>query len=35
MEGAYHIDLQSDAKPFALTAPRRIAPLMDKVKTEL
>ena len=36
MEGAYHIDLQSDTKTFALTAPQRIAiPLMDKVKTEL
>ena len=36
MEGTYHIDLQSDAKPFALTAPWRIAiPLMDKAKIEL
>ena len=36
MEGAYHIKLQLDAEPFALSTPRRIAlPLLPKVKQEL
>ena len=36
MEGAYHIKLQPDAEPFALSTPRRIAlPLLPKVKQEL
>ena len=33
MEGAYHIKLQPDAEPFALSTPRRIA--LPKVKQEL
>ena len=36
MEGAYHIKLQPNAEPFALSTPRRIAlPLLPKVKQEL
>ena len=36
MEGAYHIKLRPDAKPFALSTPRRVAlPLLPKVKQEL
>ena len=36
LEGAYTIDLNDDAKPFALTTPRRIAiSLLPKVKAEL
>ena len=32
----YHIQLKHDAKPYALTTPRRVAiPLMPKVKQEL
>jgi len=32
----YNIQLDSDARPFAVSAPRRVAlPLMDKVKAEL
>ena len=36
MERAYHIKLQPEAEPFALSTPRRIAlPLLPKVKQEL
>ena len=36
MEGAYHIKLQPEAEPFALSTPRSIAlPLLPKVKQEL
>ena len=36
LEGAYTIALNDDAKPFALTTPRRIAiPVLPKVKAEL
>ena len=36
MKGKYHIKLKSDATPFVLTTPRRIAiPLQPKVKAEL
>ena len=36
MKGKYHIKLKSDATPFILTTPRRIAiPLQPKVKAEL
>ena len=36
LEGAYTIALNEDAKPYALTTPRRIViPLLPKVKTEL
>ena len=32
----YHLQLKHDAKPYALTTPRRVAiPLMPKVKQEL
>ena len=34
--GEYHIHLKDDAKPFALSTPRRVAlPLQPKVKKEL
>ncbi|KAK7884427.1 hypothetical protein WMY93_027550 [Mugilogobius chulae] len=36
MEGEYKIELKEDAKPFALTTPRRVPlPLLPKVKKEL
>ena len=36
LEGAYSIQLRSDAKPFALSTPRRVAiPLLEPVKKEL
>jgi hypothetical protein len=36
LEGAYKIELQGDAKPFAITTPRQVPlPLMSKVKEEL
>ena len=36
LEGEYTIELQDDAKPFALTAPRRVAiPLLKSVRQEL
>ena len=36
LEGEYHIDLKVDAKPYAVTTPRRVPlPLMEKVKDEL
>ena len=36
LKGNYAIKLKSDAKPFALTTPRRVAlPLLPKVKAEL
>ena len=36
IQGKYHISLQEGAKPFALSAPRRVPlPLMPKVKQEL
>lgn len=36
LEGDYHIRLRQDAKPFALSTPRRVAlPLLPKVKQEL
>ena len=36
LEGEYHIELKDDAKPYAITTPRRVPlPLMDKVKEEL
>ena len=36
LDGQYSIKLKDDAKPFALTVPRRVSiPLMSKVKTEL
>ena len=36
LEGQYSIKLKDDAKPFALTLPRRVSiPLMSMVKTEL
>ena len=36
LEGQYSIKLKDDAKPFALTVPRRVSiSLMSKVKTEL
>ena len=36
VEGEYKIKLKSDAQPYVLNSPRRIAlPLMDSVKTEL
>ena len=35
-EGEYHIQLREDAKPFALTALRRVTvPLLSKVEAEL
>ena len=36
LDGQYSIKLKDDAKPFALTVPRRVStPLMSQVKTEL
>ena len=36
LEGEYHIELEPNSQPFALSTPRRVAlPLMRKVKTEL
>lgn len=36
MEGEYKIELKADAKPFALSTPRRVPlPLLPKVKREL
>lgn len=36
MKGYYKVETKEDAKPFALTAPRRVAiPLLPKVKVEL
>ena len=36
LDGEYHIDLKDDARPYAVTTPRRVPlPLMDKVKEEL
>ena len=36
LQRPYHIQLKDDAKPLALTAPRRVpVPLLPKVKTEL
>ena len=36
MEGEYRIELKADAKPFALSTPRRVPlPLLPKVKREL
>ena len=36
LDGEYHIDLKDDARPYAVTTPRRVPlPLMDRVKEEL
>jgi len=36
LQGEYRIELRSDAKPFALTTPRRVAiPMLPKVRAEL
>ena len=36
LDGEYNIDLKEDAKPYAVTTPRRVAlPQMDQVKEEL
>ena len=36
LEGEYHIELEPNSQPFALSTPQRVAlPLMRKVKTEL
>nr|XP_042908526.1 uncharacterized protein K02A2.6-like [Parasteatoda tepidariorum] len=36
LKGSYHVELNSDVKPYALTSPRRIPiPLLEKTKLEI